>query len=120
MAKLLNFLDDVFIYFIISGSVSIGITIFLPTWRKNLGFLLVSLIIGSFIGYGVGEVPAIADWDVLAGIAATLLATPLVMWAGSGGDAKALANDIIEIAEYLKDRKTSKREDGGIPRNESE
>lgn len=107
MQKLTDFLDGVAVYFFISGIVSISIAMFLPTWRKNLGAVVLSVVIGGVAGYGVESVEGLSDWSYLISLIVTILATPLVAWAVSGGDIKALAQDIIDVGEYMRSRKSN-------------
>lgn len=104
MHKLGQFLDGVAVYFFISGIVSISIAMFLPTWRKNLGAVVLSVVIGGIAGYGIESVDRLSDWSYLISLIVTVFATPLVAWAISGGDMKSLAKDIIEVGEYMKNR----------------
>lgn len=105
MTKLLAFLDGVLVYVFVSGVLSLSLALFLPSWRKNAGAVLLSAVLGGFAGYAAEPIPALSNWSILISLVVTIMATPFAAWAMSGGDMKSLARDIIEVGEYIRNRK---------------
>lgn len=104
MTKLLQFLDGLILYIFISGILSLGLATALPTWRKNLGAILLSMVTGALVGYGVESLPKFASWSIIASILGTFFAMPFALWTVNGGDMKTLASDIIEVGREIRKR----------------
>lgn len=103
MKNLLEMLNGLINFFVLSFVLAAAITILSQTWRKNLGYPVVAVVLGTLVAYGSSQVPMLESWSYLIGPATTILAPGLVLWAQH-----KTPEDLIKM---LKDVKISFKKD---------
>jgi len=109
--KYLGMLESIGEYFFISLLLGISVTLLLESWRKNLRYLVASVVFGTMLGYGVMHVEQISSFAVLATIAGTITGPATVM--------AFQKKSLFDVAKELKDTADlvtqSNRRSGGYP-----
>jgi len=93
--KYLGMLESIGEYFFISLLLGISVTLLLESWRKNLRYLVASVVFGTMLGYGVMHVEQLSSFAVLATIAGTITGPATVM--------AFQKKSLFDVAKELKD-----------------
>lgn len=93
--KYLGMLESIGEYFFISLLLGISATLLIESWRKNLRYLVASVVFGTMLGYGVMNVEQLSSFAVLATIAGTVTGPATVM--------AFQKKSLFDVAKELKD-----------------